>query len=101
MPFVAVLLCWSMAVFPGSRPSRSYEPLALRMCKAIYDIMEGKHSVWVSLAAVSKHLKVSDAEMLQGAMSHAAQKGWLMIGGHPAHSLMLVAAGERAMLVKR
>jgi hypothetical protein len=90
-----------MAVFPGSRPSRSYEPLALRMCKAIHDIMEGKHSVWVSLAAVSKHLKVSDAEMLQGAMSHAAQRGWVMIGGHPAHSLMLVAAGERAMLVKK
>ena len=89
-----------MTLFRSSRPSRSYEPLARRMCRAIYDIMEGKHSVWVSLAKVSKHLKVTDAEMLQGAMSHAAHRGWLVIGGHPAHSLMLMAAGEHAVHTK-
>jgi hypothetical protein len=71
------------------------------MCKAVYDLMEAKHSVWVSLAVVSKHLKVTDAEMLEGAMSHAAQRGWLMVGGRPAHSLMLIAAGELAVLAKK
>ena len=71
------------------------------MCKAVYDIMDAKHSVWVSLAVVSKHLQVTDAEMLQGAMSHAARRGWLMVGGHPAHSLMLIAAGEQAVLAKK
>jgi hypothetical protein len=90
-----------MAAFRGSRPSRSYEPLALRMCKAVYDISKEKHSAWVSLAVVSKHLKVTDGEMLQGAMSHAARRGWLMVGGHPAHSLMLIAAGEQAVLAKK
>jgi len=71
------------------------------MCKAVYDIMEKKHSKWVSLAAVSDHLKVKDEEMLQGAMSHAVRKGWLRVGGQPVHSLMLVEAGAQAVLAKK
>lgn len=90
-----------MAVFPRSRPSRSYEPLAIRMSKAVHDIAEKRHSVWVSLAAVSKLLKVQDAEMLQGAMTHGTQKGWLKVGGKPVHSLMLTEAGEQAALTRR
>ncbi len=90
-----------MALFSRSRPSRSYEPLALRMSKSVHEIAEGKHSVWVSLASVSKHLKVQDAEMLEGAMSHATQKGWLKTGGKPVHSLMLTEAGKQAALTRR
>lgn len=71
------------------------------MCKAVYDIAEGKHSVWVALSVVSTHLKVKDAEMLHGAISHAAQRRWLMVGGRPAHSLMLVEAGEKVVLAPR
>jgi hypothetical protein len=71
------------------------------MCKSVHEIAEKRHSVWVSLAAVSKHLKVQDAEMLHGAMSHATQKGWLRVGGKPVHSLMLTEAGEQASLTKR
>lgn len=90
-----------MAVFPRSRPSRSYEPLALRMTKAVHDIAEKRHSVWVSLASVSKLLKVQDAEMLQGAMTHATHKGWLKVGGKPVHSLMLTEPGEQAVLPRK
>lgn len=71
------------------------------MSKAVHDIAEGKHSVWVSLGAVSRHLKVTDAEMLEGAMSHGVRKGWLKVGGKPVHSLMLTALGEQAALTKR
>jgi len=71
------------------------------MSKAVHEIAERKHSVWVSLEAVSRHLKVQDAEMLQGAMAHGIRKGWLAVGGKPVHSLMLTEAGERAALARR
>jgi hypothetical protein len=71
------------------------------MSKAVYDVADGKHSVWVPLGAVSQHLKVKDEEMLEGAMSHAAGKGWLKIGGKPAHSLMIVEAGVQAIRPKK
>jgi hypothetical protein len=71
------------------------------MSKAVHDIAEKRHSVWVSLAAVSKHLNVQDAEMLEGAMSHGIGKGWLKVGGKPVHSLMLTDLGEKAVLTKK
>jgi hypothetical protein len=57
--------------------------------------------VWVPLTRVSQHIKVKDEEMLNGAMSFAAQKGWLMVKWQPVHSLMLTGAGEVAALKKK
>ena len=81
-------------------PSRSYEPLAIRICKAAHAIMDGERSKWVSVAKVSQVIKVKDEEMLSSANSLAAQKGWLMVGGQPAHSILLTATGE-AVAVKK
>jgi hypothetical protein len=90
-----------MAIKFSRAPSRSYEPLARRMCKAVYDIMDAKHSQWVSVTRVSDHIKVKDPEMLTGAMSAAARAGWLQIGGQPAHSVLLTPLGEQAALKKK
>lgn len=81
-------------------PSRSYEPLAVRICKAAHTIMDGRRSQWASVAEVSRVTKVKDEEMLSSAISLAAQKGWLMVGGQPVHSVLLTDKGE-AVALKR
>ena len=86
--------------FPGS-PSRSYEPLARRLCKGVYDLADGKHSQWVSVSKISQHIKVKDEEMLNGALSFAAKSGWLMVGGQPVHSVLLTEPGQVAALKKK
>ena len=79
-------------------PSRSYEPLAVRICKAAHTIMDGRRSQWASVAEVSRVIKVKDEEMLGSAISLAAQKGWLMVGGQPVHSVLLTDKGEAVAL---
>lgn len=69
--------------------SRSYEPLARRLCKGVYDLAGGNHSQWVSVSKISQHIKVKDEEMLNGAISFAARNGWMMVGGQPVHSVLL------------
>jgi hypothetical protein len=62
--------------------------------------MGGKRSQWASVTNVSQVIKVKDEEMLSGAITLAAQKGWLMVGGQPVHSVLLTERGE-AMAVKK
>ena len=89
-----------MSVFPSRAPSRSYEPLAIRICKAAHSMMAGERSQWVSVAKVSQVIKVTDEEILISAITLAAQKGWLMVGGQPVHSLLLTDKGEAVALKK-
>jgi hypothetical protein len=89
-----------MSVSISRAPSRSYEPLAIRICKAAHTIMDGKRSQWASLAKLSQVIKVKDEEMLSSAITLAAQKGWLMVGGQPVHSVLLTDKGE-AVAVKK
>jgi hypothetical protein len=81
-------------------PSRSFEPLAIRICKAAHTIMDGRGSQWASVAMVSQIIKVKDEEMLSSAITLAAQKGWLMVGGQPVHSVLLTDKGEAVALKK-
>ena len=85
----------------ASRPSRSFEPLALRLCKGVYDIMGGKRSQWVPLRRVAEHINVKNPELLDGAVSCAAEKGWLTVGGQPVHSVLLTEPGELAANKKK
>jgi len=81
-------------------PSRSYEPLAVRICKALHAILNDSGSQWVPVSQVSEFIKVRDEELLNGAITLAAQKGWLMVGGQPVHSLFLTDTGEAMTLRK-
>jgi hypothetical protein len=74
--------------------ARTFEPLARRLCKALYDLMPGQTAQWVSVSSAAKEINVTNKELIDGAVSHAAHQGWLMIGGQPAHSLMLTRPGE-------
>jgi len=89
-----------MAARPSRPPSRSYEPLAIRICKAAHAIADGRRSEWVSVTKVSQFIKVKDEEMLSSAISLAAQKSWLMVGGQPVHSVLLTDAGETVAVRK-
>jgi hypothetical protein len=89
-----------MSVFLSRAPSRSYEPLAIRICKAAHSMMDGERPQWVSVAKVSQVIKVKDEEMLSSAITFAAQKGWLMVGGQPVRSVLLTDKGEAVAFTK-
>jgi hypothetical protein len=67
----------------------------------VYDLAGGKHSRWVSVSKISQHIKVKDEEMLNGAITFAGQRGWLMVGGQPVHSVLLTQPGQEAALKKK
>lgn len=69
----------------------TYEPLARRLCRAVNDLGKG---AWVRRDQAAKELKVATDELVQGYITYAAQKGWIMVGGQPVHSLRLTPAGE-------
>jgi hypothetical protein len=71
------------------------------MCRAVYDLMAGKGAQWVFVTKLSEHMKVKDQEMLEGAIAHAAQRGWLMVGGQPVHSVLLTDSGEQVAQKKK
>ena len=62
--------------------------------------MDGKRSQWASVAMLSQIIKVKDEEMLSSAITLAAQKGWLMVGGQPPHSVLLTDKGAAVALKK-
>jgi len=90
-----------MATRHSKAPSRSYEPLARRFCKGVNNLLDGKHSQWVSVGKVSHYIIVSDKEMLNGAITSAVQRGWLVVGGQPVHSVLLTEPGQMAALKKK
>ena len=63
-------------------------------------MMAGERTQWASVAIISQVIKVKNEEMLSSAISLAAQKGWLMVGGQPVHSVLLTDKGE-AVAVKK
>jgi hypothetical protein len=79
---------------------RSYEPLAICICKAAHTIIDGKRTQWASVAMLSQVIKVKDEEMLSRAITLAARKGWLRVGGQPVHSVLLTDKGK-AVALKR
>ena len=90
-----------MAARLSKAPSRSYEPLARRLCKGVNDLLAGRHSQWVSVSKVSQQINVKDEEMLNGAITFAARSGWIMAGGQPVHSVLLTETGQVAGLRKK
>ena len=76
--------------------ARSYEPLAHRLCKAVYDLMGGKSGQWVSVNKAAHEIRVTNEELMAGAIAYASNQRWLMVGGQPVHSLILTPSGEAA-----
>ncbi len=80
--------------------ARTFEPLARRLCRALYDIAAGKQSQWVSVAEAAKQINVADKSLIEGAILHAVHKGWLTVGEKQGNSLLLTTIGKKAALKK-
>ena len=74
--------------------ARTFEPLAKRVCKAAYDLADGKLSQWVAVSVVAKEINVANTELIEGSIVHAVRMGWLVVEGKPVQSVMLTALGE-------
>jgi hypothetical protein len=89
----------------GSRPTRTSEsddwPRLSPFASASRPYHHGRQAVTVGvLAKLSQVIKVKDKEMLSSAIALAAQKGWLMVGGQPIHSVLLTDKGEAVAFKK-
>ena len=74
--------------------ARTYEPLARRLCKAVHDLSEVPPNKWVPVKEAATAINVSYQELIDGAVAHARQRGWLEAVGKPAVRLRLTDAGR-------
>ena len=74
--------------------ARTYEPLARRLCKAVNDLSEVPPNRWVPVKDAATVINVSYPELIDGAVTHAQQRGWLEAVGTPAVRLRLTDAGR-------
>ena len=62
--------------------------LAIRICHTVRD-MRGDHQAWIAPDLLRDHLGAETVMAIDAAVAFAAAKGWLAIGGAPAHSVLL------------
>jgi hypothetical protein len=70
----------------ATRPT--IDGLAVQVCHAIREERQA-HQAWISLDRVQDRLGMENGRALDAAVAFAAAKGWLTIGGAPAHSVLL------------
>ncbi len=81
--------------------SRSFDPLARRLCKTVYDIAAARPTDWVALSQIADAFDVANKELVDGAVAQAVQRGWLQANGKPVHSLLLTPAGRAVAIRKK
>jgi hypothetical protein len=64
------------------------DALAVRVCQAARDARK-EHEAWVGIDQIRNHLGVEDRRTVDAAVAFASAKGWLSIGGRPAHSVLV------------
>ena len=64
------------------------DALAERVCRVIRDV-RSEHEAWVGIDRIRDRIAVEDAHTVDAAVAFASAKGWLSIGGAPAHSVLL------------
>src|SRR5205807_4176035 len=77
--------------------ARTFEPLARRLIKAVHDLSQEPPQDWVTLKTAVKAINVSYQELIDGAVSHSRQRGWLEVNASPAKTLRLTHAGRMAV----
>lgn len=78
---------------PSGRTSAATEHFALpalaaRICKVARDVRD-EHEAWVGIDRISDRLGNAELRTVDAAIAFASAKGWLSIGGSPAHSVLL------------
>jgi len=62
--------------------------LAERVCHVVRDV-RSEHEAWVEIDRIRRHLAAEELHTVDAAVAFASAKGWLSIGGAPAHSVLL------------
>lgn len=62
--------------------------LAVRVCQTVR-LVRGEHQAWIHLNFLQNELRHESQTAIDAAVAFAAAKGWLAIGGAPAHSVLL------------
>jgi hypothetical protein len=62
--------------------------LAIEVCRAIRDVHRDRQD-WISLDRLQDRLGFATRSAIDAAVAFAAAKGWLAIGGAPAHRVSL------------
>ena len=63
------------------------DALAARVCQAARDVRKD-HQAWVGIDHIRETLG-EDLRTVDAAVAFASAKGWLSIGGRPAHSVLV------------
>jgi len=77
--------------------ARTFEPLARRLIKAVHDLTGNPSNEWVPLKSAATVINVTYPELIEGAVLHSRQKGWLEENGMPSRKLRLTHAGRAAV----
>jgi hypothetical protein len=70
------------------RNAQAIDILAVKVCRVIRDVRKD-HQAWISIDGLHGHLGLDDLRTVDAAVAFASAKGWLAIGGMPAHSVLL------------
>ena len=69
---------------------RTIDALAVRVCQAVRDVRPDDQA-WTGIDCLEEFLGLDDPHLIDAALAFASAKGWLSIGGRPAHSVLLHA----------
>ena len=62
--------------------------LAVQLCHAVRTVRR-EDEAWIEIDCLNEFLRLTDSSMIDAALAFASAKGWVSIGGRPAHSVLL------------
>jgi hypothetical protein len=62
--------------------------LAVQVCHAVRTVRR-EDEAWIQIDCLNEFLRLTDSSMIDAALAFASAKGWVSIGGRPAHSVLL------------
>ena len=77
--------------------ARTFDPLARRLCKAVHDLMKSPPHDGVLLDRATAQMNVTNQELIEGAVAHAVQKGWLQVKRMPATTRLILTVTGHAI----
>jgi hypothetical protein len=68
--------------------ARTIDVIAVQVCQAVRDV-RSEEQAWIAIDCLNEFLRLDDLQTIDAALAFASAKGWLSIGGRPAHSVLL------------
>jgi hypothetical protein len=68
--------------------------LAIQVCHAVRTVRRDDES-WIRIDCLNEFLRLTDSNVIDAALAFASAKGWVSIGGRPAHSVLLKGSAPK------